>query len=188
VRTKTVSLIWLFSALLIMQACGYHNPYTGSRYQEQADVAVYISVWDNRTNEMGLENLIFQKTADWLRQINFLRITTDQARADYLLSGTVLEVDYPASAFSATSTATTLNARIQVEYRLIERTSGKTLWQTTETIRSSGYPVGADAIRTQSNKNPALETIATEVGEKIYLRLTDTLTTTNGSEEVPKVN
>jgi hypothetical protein len=183
VSIRPLSLIWLFSALLIMQACGYHNPYTGSRYQEQADVAVYISVWDNRTNEMALENLIFQKTADWLRQINSLRITTDPDRADYLLSGTVLGVDYPASAFSTTSTATTLNARIRVEYRLIERGSSKTLWQTTETVRGSGYPVGADALRSQSNKNIALETIATEIGENIYLRLTDTLTTTNGSKQ-----
>ena len=127
---RPASLIWLFSALLILQACGYHNPYTGSRDQEQADVTVYMSVWDNRTNEMALENLIFQKTADWLRQINSLRLTTDQDRADYLLSGTVLGVDYPASAFSTTSTATTLNARIRVEYRLIERASSKTLWRT----------------------------------------------------------
>jgi hypothetical protein len=183
VKTWPVSLIWFFSALLILQGCGYHNPYSGTKDQEQADVAVYLSVWDNRTNEMGLENLIFQKTADWLQQINSLRTTTDTDQADYLLSGTVLGVDYPASAFSTTSTATTLNAKIRVEYKLTYRANGKLIWQTTETVRGSGYPVGADALRSQSNKNTALETIADEIGENIYLKLTDTLTITSGSKQ-----
>ena len=182
-KLRTISLIWLFVSLLMLQGCGYHNPYTRNTDQNQPLTTVYVSVWDNLTNEMGLENLIFQKTADHLRQIRYLGITSEAVQADYILSGMVLGVDYPAASFDTTDTATTLTARIKVDYRLTERVSDKTIWQTTEIIRGDSYPVGADALRTQSNKKTVLETIANEIGEHIYLRITDTLTTPNGSQQ-----
>ena len=181
---RHLSLIWLFSTLLLLQGCGYHNPYTRTSGQDQSDATVHMSVWNNRTNEIGLENLIFQKTADWLRQIGSLQITSDPDQAAYLLSGTVLKVSYPATAFNPTSTATTLMARIMVEYKLTDRASGKTIWQTTDTAREQSYPVGKDALFSQSNKNMALEIIAEEIGEHIYLKITDTLTSTGGSEQL----
>ena len=181
---RITSLICLFVSLLFLQGCGYHNPYTWNLDNSRPTRSIYVSVWENRTNEMGLENLLFQKTADQLRQIRFLKITPDEGQADYILSGKVLGVDYPASSFDASDTAVRLNARVRVGYQLANRASGKTIWQETETIRGESYPVLAiptdpeystAALRSQSNKMIALEGIAAEVAEHIYLRVTDTL-------------
>jgi hypothetical protein len=185
-------MIGLLLSLLILPGCGYHNPYTWNLDQSQSTRTIYLSVWENRTNEMGLDNLLFQKTADRLRQMRTIRITADAGQADYILSGTVLGVDYPATSFDTTNTATTLTAIIKVDYRMVERVSDKTVWQQTETIRGNSYPVLAiptdpeystAALRSQSNKMAVMETIADEIGEHIYLRVTDTLITTGGSKQ-----
>ncbi len=179
-KTAAKSLILALFALLILQGCGYHTPYLKNVDQEKPAAIVYMTVWTNQTNELGLESLIFQKTADWLQQSRHLRITRDKAQADYLLTGTILSVDYPATAFSITDVATTLQARVKTTYKLTDRTTSKTIWQVSETPRQTDYAAGADAVRSQSNKRTALTTIADELGEQIYLRITATLTSGSG--------
>lgn len=171
--------IWVFLALLVLQGCGYHNPYLKNVEQDKA-VAVYMTVWLNQTNELGLESLIFQKTADWLQQSQHLRLTKNKEQADYLLTGTILSVDYPATAFSVTDVATTLKAKVRTSYHLSDRVTGKTIWQVNNTLRQTDYPAGNNAVRSQGNKEIALTTIAEELGEQIYLRITTTLTSESG--------
>jgi hypothetical protein len=175
------SRIWAFSALLvILSGCGYHNPYLKNVEQGIPAAVIYMPSWDNRTNELGLENLILRETADWLQQSRHLRIARDREQADYILTGTILSVDYPATAFSAADVAGTLKAKVKTSYRLTDRATGKTIWQVDETLRQADYPVGGDAVRSQSNKENALAKIAYELGERIYLRITATLTGSRG--------
>jgi hypothetical protein len=174
---RTAAAIFLaFFAQLVLQGCGYHNPYLENIARDQPTAVIYMTVWTNQTNELGLEGLIFRKTADWLQQSRHLRLSKDQGQADYLLTGAILAVDYPAVAYSVTDVATTLKASIKTAYELTDRVTGKTIWRVTETIRETNYPAGANAVRSQSNKKTALTTIAEELGEQIYLRITTTLT------------
>jgi hypothetical protein len=133
-----------------------------------------MAVWANQTNELGFENLIFQKTIDWLQQSRHLRITDDKAQADYVLAGTVVSVDFPATSFSTYDVASTLQASARTTYKLTDQTTGKTIWQY-DTLRETSYSAGSDAVQSQSNKKGALTTIAGELGEQIYLNITDTL-------------
>ena len=170
----------MFFTLLMLQGCGYHNPYLKNVAQGKSAAVVYMTVWDNQTNELGLEGLIFQKTADWLQQSRHLRITSNKDQADYILSGKILSVNYPATAFSFTDVATTLQASIKVSYRLTDRATGLTVRDADKTIRQTSYPAGTDAVRSQSNKKTALTTIADELAEQIYLRITTTLINDSG--------
>jgi hypothetical protein len=180
VKTAAHRLISVFFTLLVLQGCGYHNPYAKNLEQDKSVTVVYMTVWTNRTNELGLESLIFQKTADWLQQSPFLRITRDREQADYLLTGTILSVDYPAAAFSVFDVATTLKAKVKSTYQLTDRITGKKIWQVSDTLRSADYAAGSDTVRSQSNKRAALTIIADELAEQIYLRTTTTLTSRAG--------
>lgn len=175
-----ITVFLVFLALLTLQGCGYRNPYLKNIGPDTPAASVYMTVWTNRTNELGLESLIFRKTADWLQQSRHLRIVADEEQADYLLTGIVLSVDYPATAFSVTDVANRLKARVKTSYQLSDRTTGKKIWQVTETLRETDYAAGNDAVRSQSNKRSALATIANELGEQIYLRITATLTSGYG--------
>ncbi len=166
--------------MLVMQGCGYHNPYLKNTNSVKAAAVIYMTVWTNQTNELGLESLIFQKTADWLQQSRHLRITRDKDQADYLLTGSILAVDYPATAFSVTDVATILKARVRTSYSLTDRATGKKIWQVNDTLRQTDYEAGSDAVRSQSSKRGALATIADELGEQIYLKITATITSGSG--------
>lgn len=170
-------------AQFLIQACGYHNPHVKAPDLDINPSRIYLPFWSNNTSEMGLESLIMQKTADWLQQSRHLLITADQGRADYILTGTILSVDYPAVAFSTGDVAQTLKARVRTAYRLTDRPSGKNVWEVAEEVREANYPAGTDALRSQSNKKGALVAIADELGEQIYLLITATVTTGPDADE-----
>lgn len=179
-KNAAIKLFGTLIILSLLQSCGYHNPYLKNVEQGKPVAVIYMTNWDNRTNELGLENLIFRKTADWLEQSRHLRLTGDKNQADYILTGTILSVDYPATAYSATDVASTLKAIVRSSYQLTQLSSGNTVWKVDESTRQTDYPAGTNAVRSQSNKRDALTTIADELGEQIYLRITTTLTGDRG--------
>ena len=171
--------------LVIIQGCGYHSPYANIGTKELETKYIYLTIWDNKTNELGFENQIYQKTVDWIQQSRYLKITTDKERANYLLAGTVESVNYPATAYSTKDVATTLKASVKISYHLISKSSGDKAWEVKNAIREQSYnaatdaavPGGTYAVRSQSNKKAALAIIADEIAELVYLKTTDTLTT-----------
>jgi len=175
---KTIYTIYFFSILILVQSCGYHNPYTLAHPEVTDEVIIYMSAWTNRTNELGLEAMIFQKTADWLEEIPYLQLTAAPEKADYQLSGRVESVSYPATAFSTSDRATTLSARVKTTFKLTDA-SGKTVWQVENMTREATYPTGDSGVISQSNKKAALQKIGDEIGEQVYLRIMQTLTRQN---------
>lgn len=165
-------LILIFVTLLL-GGCGYHHP--ASHPAGGGTLTIHAGTWENRTNEIALEGLLLQKTADWLQQSRAFRLEGDPARADYLLSGTIEAVNNPATAFDSGDRATTLKTWAKVTYRLIERSTGKTLWEITDAVRERNYQAGDDAVRNRSNKEEAMAVIAEELAEQIYLKVVSTL-------------
>lgn len=165
-------LILIFVSLLL-GSCGYHHP--ASHPVGSGTISIHAGTWENRTNEIALEGLLLQKTADWLQQSGTFRLESDPARADFLLSGTIEAVNNPATAFNSGDRATTLKAWAKVTYRLVDRTTGIILWEINDTVRDRNYQAGDDAVRNRSNKEEALAVIAEELAEQIYLKVISTL-------------
>ncbi|NTV15562.1 MAG: hypothetical protein HGA96_16820 [Desulfobulbaceae bacterium] len=159
--------------LLLLAGCGYHHP--AARPVAAGAITIYAASWENRTNEIALEGLLLQKSADWLQQAGQFRLERDPARADYILSGTILMANNPATAFNRSDRATTLKAWVKVSYRLTEAASGKTLWEITDATRERNFPAGADSVWNRSNREEALAVIADELAERIYLKVVSTL-------------
>lgn len=164
--------------LLLLAGCGYHHP--ASRPAQVGAIAIHATTWENRTNEIALEGLLLQKTADWIQQSRLFRLEIDPARADYIFSGTIMAVNNPATAFNSGDRATSLKAWVKVSYRLIEQSTGKTLWEINDTTRSRNFLTGDDAVRNRSNQEEALAIVADELTEQIYLKLLSSL-----SEKTP---
>lgn len=158
---------------LLLYSCGYQHP--ASRPSGTGTISIHASTWENRTNELALERLLLQRTADWLQQSRSLRLEADPAQADYLLSGTIEAVSNPATAFNSNDRATTLKTWVRVTYRLLDRSSGKTIWEINDTVRERNYQAGDNSVRNRSNKEEALGVIAEEVAEQIYLKVIATL-------------
>jgi hypothetical protein len=171
-----VNLAKLILILLVglLAGCGYRHPVAHT--DEHGTIAVFAGAWENRTNELALEGLLLQKTADWLQQSPLFRLEADPARADYLLSGTIEAVNYPATAYDSSDRATTLRAWVKVNYRLTDRASSRLLWEIHNTVRERNFLAGADAVRQRTNKEEALAVIADELAEQIYLKVLTTLT------------
>ena len=159
--------------LLLLAGCGYHHP--ASRPAEVGAISIHAATWENRTNEIALEGFLLQKTADWLQQSRLFRLEVDPNRADYLLSGTIMSVNNPATAYNSGDRATTLKAWMKVSYHLTARATGKPLWEVNDTVRERSFLAGEDAVRNRSNKEEALAVIADELAEQIYLKLLTSL-------------
>lgn len=162
--------IILFLVTVLLSGCGYHHP-ASQVPTESGTFTLHAGTWENRTNEIALEGLLLQKTTDWLQQSRSIHLERDPTRAAYLLTGTIEAVNNPATAFNSSDRATTINAWVRVSYRLINRASGKTVWEVRDTIRERTYSAGDNAVRHRSNKEEAMAGIAGELAEQIYLRV-----------------
>jgi len=163
----------LILMVLVLTGCGYHHP--AIRQKDTGDLAIFAGSWENRTNELSLEGMLMQKTADWLQQSPKLRLEADPKQADYLLSGTIETVNYPATAFDSSDRATTQRAWAKVTYRLRERATGRLLWEINDAVRERNFQTGKDALLQRSNKEEALAVIADELAEMIYLNVLTSL-------------
>ena len=156
---------------LLLAGCGYHSPYKDRVIAENKKTSLYLSVWKNNTNELGLEGQILQSIADWLQESKHIALTTREDEADLVLSGSIDSIYLQATAFSGSDRATSIKARLNTSYQLVRRQSGERVKQTQNTLREATYSVNSDAVSTQSRKRNALAGIANAVGEQIYLEV-----------------
>ncbi|NTV12573.1 MAG: hypothetical protein HGA96_01350 [Desulfobulbaceae bacterium] len=166
---RLIPIVWL----LFLTACGYHHP--AVRPVASGAIAIHTTTWENRTNEIALEGVLLQKTADWLQQSRLFRIEADPNLADYLLSGTIEAVNFPVAAFNSSDRATILKAWVKVTYRVQEQATGKVLWEISDMVRERNFLAGTDAVRNRTNREEALTVIADELAEQIYLKLITSL-------------
>ena len=165
------SLFILTTLAFLLNGCGYHSPYSNKIDDINEKAVIYLSVWKNNTNELGLEGQILQNIADWLQESKHLSLTNKKEESDLVLTGSIDSIELQATAYSSSDRATTIKARVNTSYQLVRRQSGEKVKQTQNTLRETTYSVGNDAVITQSRKQDALAGIAYAIGEQIYLEV-----------------
>lgn len=153
--------------LLALPACGYRHPAA----DDDRPVAIYHEMWENRTAEFGLESTLFQELTAWFLKNPMIVISESPQGADYILKGTVLSFQQPASAFAAHDRAVELRGILQVSLTLSDAKTGETIWQTPGYSRSEVFTVEADAFRTRDRKTVILERMSGEIAEDVYYRI-----------------
>ncbi len=162
----------LLATLLLFAGCGYSplsrvydsmaTGYTGG------PIPIYMAMWDNDTNEAGLESTVYNTVADWLQNSEQLLLKKSGKEADYLLHGTIQTIDLSSSRGTVYLT---------VRYTLEDRATGTLVWPTTTETFTKSYLVTNDAATTQSELEKALGECANDLGEKVYVRFLSALKT-----------
>jgi hypothetical protein len=165
---KRLALLTAAILALVLSGCGYYNPYL---VQGSRTISLYHSMWSNRTNEFGLENTMFQSQADWLRKSPLITLADSPDTADYILNGSIDRVTHPEISFGHYRQAEEERAELTVSFSIKDRRSGKIVWQKKEDKRQETYYTSQDPMKLQDNRKAALQEIADDFAEEIYLHL-----------------
>ena len=169
-RTK----IHFFSLLLgisclVLTGCGYRNPYVQPHVATQAAKSVYLSIWPNRTNELGLETAIYRNLVSWFQQSTKITITSNKEAADFLLSGEIRSISIPALSYGRYDQAVEVNVMLTVSYLLTEKATGRILLAKNDLTLTEAAKVRGESGTTRASQNMALAIINDDLAELVYL-------------------
>jgi len=162
--------LWIILVLwVVFSACGYR--FAGSGSFPAGIKTISINIFENRTAETGLENVV---TNDLIYEVTRSRATAlvhkDKAEAN--LSGVIVSTQ--TGAISHSSVDTSIERRVTVILNLkLTDTSGITLWFADGVAESEAYVVENDKQGTEKNRQDAIAKASQRLAEKIYNRLTE---------------
>lgn len=159
--------------VFFLAGCGYHSPY--AKGNNGKGFALYNTIWKNRTNDMGVESLLYQAITDWFLGSKQIRLTTSRDEADLILNGEIISAAYPGLSYGDFDQAKELRAVLTVRFSLEEKKSGKIILESTKHVLEESFFIDVDAVRTRGNKEKALARLADELAEEIYLQTHDAM-------------
>lgn len=164
IKVCIVLVLWV-----VFSACGYR--FAGSGSFPAGTKTISISIFENRTAETGLENVI---TNDFIYEVTrsneVALIRKDKAEAN--LSGVIVST-WTAS-ISRSSVDTSLERRVTVTLNLkLTNTSGITIWSAKGVSESEAYVVEDAKQATEQNRQDAISRASKRLAENIYNRLTE---------------
>jgi len=154
---------------LMLTGCGYRNPYVQPHVASQSAKSVYLFIWPNRTNELGLETDIYRNLVSWFQQSPKITITPNKEDADFLLSGEISAIKVPALSYGQHDQAIEVNVILTVSYLLTEKETGRILLAKEDLILAEAAKVGGESGTTRASKNKALDIINDDLAELVYL-------------------
>ncbi len=172
--TKILGFTILTYCLTMLMGCGYTNPYNIKNELDKdgtGHVNLYLNMWKNNTNLLGYQATIQHDLILWFKKSNRFHITQDLAQADYVLNGTIHSIDQPALSYGAFDRATTIKAKVEFTYTLNDHETGKIIFKQPRLLKEESYPVGNDAVRTNSNLQKALGTMSESLADAIYIQM-----------------
>ena len=160
------SLTSLIVVVLLVTACGYHNPnvYNGP------SKSIYLAEWKNRTSELGLNSDIYRSLTRWFQKSGSISTVRMKEGADLILAGEIIFLELPSLSYDANSITTEVKVRLKVRYILKEIASNKIVLQTPGEIWTEEYLVSTTTSSNLSNERQALEIIIEDLSKKIYQR------------------
>jgi len=157
-------VLWLSVA-----ACGYR--FSGGGELPGGSQKLNIGIFENRTNENGLESRIANDLIYQFTRFGNLQLT-DRAKADAFLTGTIKSVRSVTISHASANTST--ERRIQVIIALkLSSTEDGLIWSDNAISGYETYEVSPVKSQTEKNKKSALAKLSGRVAERIYYRLTD---------------
>ncbi len=156
---------------LILGSCGYHNPYVYSG----PDRDLYITTWQNRTNELLLDAKIYQSLVRWYQKSGSIRVTKEKEGAHLILAGEIVSIDLPSLSYGVANSATEVKVLLTVRYILKDIETGKILLEVGQETWTEQYKVGASSSESSDNEKEALGTIIDDLSESIYIKTLDLL-------------
>jgi hypothetical protein len=166
----TLVLSLLLLVAFTFSSCGYSNPYTRKAPQEIPSKTLLITMWENRTNELGLESKYFRLFNAWFKQSSKIAVVFEEDQADLKLTGEISAIDLPGLFYDSFDEALEIKIKLTVRFTLHDTRNNSILWQERQYIIYEPFILDPLGETTRFNKQRALLRIGDEIGELIYLR------------------
>ena len=162
--------IWpIIVILLFFSACGYR--FSGSGNLPGGIQTVAIEIFENRTTETGLENII---TNDLIYEFTRKgrRVQKDSKKAEAVLTGVIGSERITTISRQAQQSALARRVTIVVSLKLTG-SDGGVKWSASGVSEFQDYNVTTDKQANEISKRRAIEDLSKKLAEKVYNRLTD---------------
>lgn len=163
--------IWLLVTMgVLVCACGYRFP--GGGEIPGGIKRVSIPLFVNRTNEIGLENII---TNDLTNEFIIRRkdaLADDDKMADGILKGEIVSVHTRTITQTGAGGSVEREVVVEVDLKLTDNTD-QIIWVRRSVAARETYYVGANNIEAELNRREAIEELSVRLAEKIFNRLTE---------------
>ncbi len=149
-------------------ACGYR--FAGSGDLPEGITSVGVRTLDNRTAEIGLENLLTNDLAFELTRSGRVPVKRPE-EASVVMSGTIRSLRVSNLSRRGSNVTREQRVTLSVEFVATDQ-DGETIWKRLLSD-SEEYIVASDDFATRANRRAALESLSSRLAEKAYYGLTD---------------
>ena len=164
-------LFLLFIIATMLCSCGYTNPYAQINSQETPANTLFISIWQNRTNELGLESEYFRLLNAWFKKSGRIAVSFDEEHSDLKLTGEIFSIDVPGLFYDKYDDALEIKINLTVSFTLYDNRDNTILWQEKQFTINEPFLVDPSGDLTEHNKKRALLRIGNKISELIYVRV-----------------
>jgi outer membrane lipopolysaccharide assembly protein LptE/RlpB len=165
---KIIGIVVL--AVFTIASCGYR--FSGGGELPGEVKRVFITIFNNRTSELGVENVLAAQLTDEFLSLGPKGIlVSERQTADAELSGVISTVQIYTVSLRTQLSSAERRVVIKVAARLTG-TDGKVLWRADALSASQPYRVEADKLTTDVNKRAAITNATRLLAETIYNRMT----------------
>ena len=167
---RIIFSVFLLLLLFACSSCGYSNPYAKKEMQTVPAKTLYIAIWRNHTNELGLETEYYRLFNAWFKNSGRIEVIPAEEQADLKLNGEITAIDLPGLFYNAFDQAREINIKLTVRFTLLDNRNNAVLWQEKQYTVYEPFVLDPSAEKTRYNKEKALLAIGNEIAELIYLR------------------
>lgn len=132
----------------IIAGCGYHLAGSGLVVPENAH-SVSVALFGNHTREHGIEIALRRAIEEEFRRHGTLEVLPER-QGDLVLTGAIRRVQATPVAFTGTSEAVQFQGVVQISFRLVERASGRVVYENKLLQESLDYGAVSDVVVTSS--------------------------------------
>lgn len=140
-------ITWMLLPALLA-GCGYHLAGTGTDLPAGART-VSVSLFRNNTREAGLELALRRAIEEEFRRRGPLDVVSE-SKGDLVVSGTIRRFQTTPVAFTGTSEAVQFQGILQISFRLVERATGKVIYENQLLQESLDFGAVSDVVVTTS--------------------------------------
>ena len=155
--------------ILLLSGCGYR--FSGSGDMPGDIQTLFISLFENRTGETRLENLltnaiIFEFTR------NDKDLIAEEDAADAIMGGVIKSISSVTVSRRGQTTSVERRITVTVDFSIVDK-NGTAIWSAANVRANQTYDRGGNKQISQSNRDKALVLLSEQMAEFLYNRLTD---------------
>jgi len=162
-------IVFLGTLAILVSSCGYRFAGQGNLPGGIPDIR--IAVFENRTSETGVENIVARCLAsEFVRR--GVKVGSGSGEGHAVLSGSVESLQIRTISRSGQQTALERQVMLSVNVKLVG-IDGATVWSAKGLTAGEAYNVEPDKPETEQSRTEAVEKLARRLAEVVYARMTD---------------